>query len=177
MPAIYESRDAEEDAIRTFWSWFAAHSEALLAIATSDDELLSSLLAQLHAIHPGLYFEIQVEREPLELVVTAEGRRELFPLVERIVLAAPALPAWRYVALKPAQGFDFTSEFEGVRVEPTQLWFLPLANANTPGKLGIRVGWPELQPEQHDLALTALLKALDTAIGERCLATEIHHVQ
>lgn len=51
---------------------------------------------------------------------------------------------WSVVALKPAQGFEFTTIYESTSFDPRRMWFLPLESESHPGDLGIRVAVPEL---------------------------------
>jgi hypothetical protein len=42
----------------------------------------------------------------------AEGRREFFPHVRRLVAAAPPIDGWRVVAFKPKQGTEDRHEHD-----------------------------------------------------------------
>jgi hypothetical protein len=102
---------------------------------------------------------------------------DLFHLVEEIVSLAPRISGWRFLSLKPPQGFKFTTEYEGVLFDPSSMWFFPLENRSQPEDLGLRIGVPDFLEENKQQMLTAVLIILETALGERSAAQEIQHVE
>jgi hypothetical protein len=164
-------------AIDQFWKWFVANSDALRSVVSTHDRVLDELLGCLQRIDARLFFEIAVEGHPCELIVTAEGLRELFGLCDLVVSRAPEMRGWTISSLKPAHGFDFATEYEGLRIDPRELCFSPLENARRPGELGLRIVGPSLPGAQPSTAVAALWKLLDTALGERVVAEEIAHVE
>lgn len=164
--------------IAAFWKWFQSQNAHLLAMSGTSDAAWDDALTQLKRIDSRLWFEVsEVVNGKREWIFTAEGRRELFPIVEALVAAAPSLPAWKFVALKPAEGFDFITEYEGIRLDPKTLWFLPMSAASQPTMLGLRVGIPDLDPSHERQATNGVLIILDTALGERESSTAIQHVE
>jgi hypothetical protein len=165
------------DDVRAFWEWFALHEARFRSIDSSRDPRLDEILRRLHGFSPKLYFEIGGAPEgPTEFIVTAEGRRDLYSEVRRLIAAAPALDGWRFIAFKPAHGFDFVTDYEGVHVDPKRCWFMPLTSAKRPNSLGLRIAVPDFQELRRDAFVTALLKVLDTALGELAAAEEIETV-
>jgi hypothetical protein len=72
-------------AIEQFWKWFSENSNRFRSLAKhpSKEELLDEILARLHGIDPGLYFEVSEPHNGInELVITAAGNKELFPVVD-----------------------------------------------------------------------------------------------
>jgi len=163
--------------IYAFWSWFLENQAALAGEHSELAELLDELLEELHLVDPGLYFEIESTARPRELVLTAAGHEELFPLVESLVASAPSLEGWEFTALKPAMGFAFRTNYEGVEVDPQRVWFLPMLSASNESSLGLRIGIPDFDPEHERQLANAVLVILDTALGERAAAADIQHVE
>lgn len=125
-------------------------------------------LSHLKQIHPGLWFEISdLVDGAREFVITAEGNSELFSLVDMMVATSSPLCGWRFVALKQASGFEFTTEYEGLRLDPSAIWFLPMDIRDDPSAVGLRFGIPNLRHEQQRQAENGVLVMLDTAMGER----------
>lgn len=143
--------------IYTFWSWLLENQAELAGEHSELAELLDELLEELHLVDPGLYFEIESTTRPRELVLTAEGHEELFPLVESLVASAPSLEGWEFTALKPAMGFAFRTNYEGVEVDPQRLWFLPMLSASNESSLGLRIGIPDFYPEHERQLANAVL--------------------
>lgn len=161
-----------------FWRWFAGHRGELALMLDTSSAFWDVVLAELKKVDPSLWFEISGDLGGRrEFVVTAEGRTELFETVDRLVAAAPDLEEWRFVALKPGSGFGFVSEYEGRRLDPNAIWFVPLESASDPQSLGVRVGVPGYDPADRRVFESAVLMMLDTGLGEREAATQLDVVQ
>jgi hypothetical protein len=111
-----------------------------------------------------------------EFVITANGNRELFALVDELVVHAPELSAWRVRGLKPALGEDFEFSAEGFTLSPQALWFHPMENSDDPDAFGIKVGIAGLRGESE--AVTAAVGfVVMTLIGEREFGSQIHYIE
>jgi hypothetical protein len=167
-----------EQQIRKFWAWLLASKPELDGLASPDHEFWDVLLAQLRSIDGKLCFEISAAHKATrELVITAQGDVDLFPLVEAIGAQAPPLPGWTVVALKQPMGFDFAMRYEGVKLDPAEIWFEPLVDPDHPEVLGLRIAAPGFTEEQEPEFSNGLLILLDTALGERSAATDIELVE
>jgi hypothetical protein len=168
----------DELAVSRFWTWFRANEAKLWAMPNADDPFWDTALDQLHLVDKRLRFEMsdpQAGRR--DFVITAEGDRRLFPLVDSMVAAAPALRRWTFTPLKPAMGFDFTHHYEDVLYDPKTMWFLPLERAERPQDLGLRIGIPSLRELDQDAAEFAVTVILETGLGERERAADVQHVE
>lgn len=165
-------------AIAAFWKWFQQHDASLRALPHSGDPFWDTALSQLKLVHDRLCFEMA---DPVDkrrdFVITAQGDPRMFPLVDAMVAAAPSIRAWTFVALKPAMGFDFTHEYEGVLYDPKSMWFLPLERADHPAHLGLRIGVPSLRDIDQDAAEFAVTIILETGLGERERAADVQHTE
>ncbi len=56
----------------------------------------------------------------------------------------PIYEGWAFIALKPPQGFQFTTTYEGTQFDPREMWFLPLESKSHPCDLGVRIAVPGL---------------------------------
>lgn len=181
-----------DSAITRFWTWFRANDAKLRATADADHPFWDTALAQLQLVHRGLRFEMsEAVRGRREFVITAAGDKQLFPLVDAMVAAAPSMEKWTIVALNPAKGFDFVIDFEGVKYDPKSIWFLPLDEEQHPpdpearwsignlfsGGFGIRFGVPGLRDQDHDGAAFAATRILEAVLGERARAADVQYVE
>jgi hypothetical protein len=164
--------------VSKFWIWFQEHEANFEELIQTDNPFWDIALAQLHKIERGLWFMISNHAsEKREFVFTAEGKSELFPLVEFIVSRAPALSSWEFIALKPPKGFDFKTVYEGIELDPKTMWFLHLTSKSNPKAFGLRVGIP-VYDSQHERSLTnGVVIILETALGERAVAEEFLYVE
>lgn len=165
-----------------FWDWFSANNSKYYFLDDTDDniqeELLDSLLDKLQSYSMGLYFLVGGDpNEDKEFIITAEGNSDYFEDVINLVNAAPQLERWNIIAFKPAQAFDFKTNYNNVELDPHKLWFLPLKNSNTPKKIGIRIGVSQVvsETEKQDYLFAAHI-ILDTILGEKSAAEDIGYV-
>jgi hypothetical protein len=161
-----------------FWNWFETNHERFRSVDEAED-LLDLFEAHLHEYDAELFFEIS---EPLddgsnELIITAEGVMAKFPKVEALVAAAPAIPNWKVIAFKPAIGFNFVHEYGDLKLDPGQLWFLPLRAKSDPKILGLRIGVPDFDESDVEQVKNSLWIILDTGLGERVCSERIKRLE
>ncbi|GAA0755293.1 hypothetical protein LRH25_18760 [Ideonella azotifigens] len=162
------------EAAQAFWAWLFEHQAELDALRSPDDVFWDELLLRLQALDDGLWFEVSsAEVSPRELVITAQGDVDLFDKVETLVALASPLTGWRVVALKPPLGFDFGIRYQGIELQPAELWFQPLLDEDAPHMLGLRIAVPGFIAEMEEEFDSGVLIVLDTALGERAAATEV----
>jgi hypothetical protein len=168
-----------------FWNWFKQHQDKLTQInnpnlnENDQEELLDSILEQLHLFCDKLYFDLGgLHGESQEFVITAEGDVDYFDKVEELIEAAPDLKGWSFIAFMPARGLGDTTVFEDVELKPFEMWFLPLDNKNKPKSLGFRICLPNYELVKNSKWLkAAVYKVLDTALGEKVFAMDIDYIE
>lgn len=167
------------DARQTFWVWFVENETRFRNIETRQKEqLLDELQEHLHGFCDSLWFEIGgPPTGPRELIITAEGRTEFFPKVRELVEAAPKLDGWRFIAFKPAQGFDFVTEYAGLTVSPKATWFMPLESRANPEALGLRIAHSHFEKSKEKTYLAATYLILEAGLGELDAAEKVQHVE
>ncbi|WP_440109506.1 DUF695 domain-containing protein [Acidovorax sp. BL-A-41-H1] len=100
--------------IATFWTAFAAQEPSWLDLSPADWVEQANALVETHL--PGLALELiaSPDRAGVDLIVTAQGSLELFPLAAQVAAAAPPLRAYRVAALRPRSTEpDFPLGMEG----------------------------------------------------------------
>jgi len=168
--------------IKEFWEWFLTVSDEYREINNLNDaeeieKLLDKLLYHLHIYCEKLYFEIGGDDSVYELIITAEGNKKFFSKVVDLVNAAPVLPGWEIIAFKPAQGINFTTEYDDILFTPTDMWFDPLYNGNYPKELGIKVFIPNMTFANKESYVNGVYKVLDTILGEKVFAMDIKYLE
>lgn len=163
-------------AIQDFWTSFTQRADALARLESAEDPVYDEILAKLHAIDDGLYFEFSTQGRKGELIITAEGDKSLFGLVDEIIAAAPKTRGWSFVSLKPKVGLARSITWEGHVIDCAGVVFEPLENAKS-GEFGIRMLIPDLPEDKRDSAHNGLLRVLDHALGERRFAEEIQFTE
>lgn len=167
-----------DSAIAGFWGWFVGQCAEILALKETDDPFWDVVLGQLRHVHDELRFELsQDAAAEREFIVTAEGKRFLFPLVDALIAQAPSIIGWKFIALKPAMGFDFYTTYEGIQFDPAKMLFRRIINHDAPSGLGFYIAVPNFTLDVKRQAENAVLVILDTALGERAAASEIDYVE
>ena len=145
-----------------FWAWFAARAKSLTW--PPPHELVDEIGERIHAIDPGLAFELS-NSETIVLAISAAGMAELFERVEEIVAAAPAFDHVRVVAFRQRGKIaDATLGLpDGGELSCDDIWFR-VVTASDPVELELYVrGFPAESPGQMQEAVYLLL---DNALGE-----------
>jgi hypothetical protein len=158
--------------ITEFWSLFRKRADELAVANSSDAPVYDELLACLHNVNPGLFFEFCADSQPRELIITAEGDRSLFRLAHALVAAAPPLPDWRLFALRPQLGFPETFRWDDLTLTTSCIFFDAVEDLET-RELGLRIYIPGLDPSQTEDAHNGVLGALDHGLGEERHAESI----
>jgi hypothetical protein len=149
-----------------FWSYFLDNEERIWKDRPDISTVVDELKARLVRFCDGLTIELSAEEAGTrELVVSAEGESELFEAAELLVSRAPSLGRWQFIALKPAAGFTFRTDMDGVQFDPARMKFDPLQSSADPDALAIRVYVPsDLLTDNIDYVLRLILV---TGLGER----------
>jgi len=159
----------------SFWAWFATHSDRLLAVTSADEPVCDELMRQLQKVGGGLWFEFGPdEAGRREFVVSADGARELFPAVRRLVAAAPDLTRWTVIAFRPRKGTDFVIEMGGRKVGHEDVWFREEPDGD---RVGLTLYLRGLDAKNEDVLGQASFIMLDTALGEYDVVTKVGFVE
>jgi hypothetical protein len=115
-------------AITAFWTWFAQNADVLAKHLDSSDsvrlltELLSPRVASLDArlrweVGPGL-------RAKYGFTLSPAGRRDVLPLTDAIVAAAPHIDDWEFLSGKPPKRWDLRFRVAGATVDARSWQYL-----------------------------------------------------
>ena len=167
-----------------FWNWFEKNQSKFLFLndiidQEVKDKLLDELLAQLHLYCHELYFEIggHPDDEMVEIIITAEGDRDYFEHVERLVNAFPSIKGWEAIAFKPPMGKGFKTNYQGKEFDPSKTIFIPLNHKEKPELVGLQVCYPDFNEEEKDIYFNGTYLMLDTLIGEKSATIDIDYLK
>ena len=97
--------------IKKFWTWFKNNHFKL----NQNTEHLTEFAIILKKIHPGLTFEFKFTNNVNLLIISADGNKNLFELVTKIVSQAPEIKNWKTIAFRQPK------EFSTVEIDDTIL--------------------------------------------------------
>ncbi len=147
------------------WGWLQGRlSEVEAMAAEAAAEVLERGVA---AIDERLGAEVSDVEGTRRVVITAGGDAEAFAIAREVVAAAPSLPNWSFVALRPGQGFDFEVSAGSLVFDAKALSFQPLSAEEAPMQLAIRLLVPN--PELEEWSEIGL-HLIETGIGEEAAA-------
>lgn len=159
-----------------FWKWFAGFS-ARLPQGEVPVEMGDELLTQLHRHDERIYYELAADLQPRELILTGCGDRDVVPVIETLVAAAPAMADWKIVALKPSGGFSFTHRDHAIEINAQHVWFQPLQLHHPPQGLGLRLGIRDAQTVRERQTLDTGFMIVAGGLGERAYVENVHYVE
>ena len=97
-----------KDPRKEFWRWLASHRRDIHqeikgpGAPTSHVWSILELGAKLQQVDPGLTHEIgMADSETIELIISAEGIKAVFPAVIELVKSAPRLDGFKITAFRP----------------------------------------------------------------------------
>ncbi|GHT40620.1 hypothetical protein FACS189437_06470 [Bacteroidia bacterium] len=114
-----------------FWNWFEKNEKNFLKIVEKRDsseinkKFFEPLSEKLNELKDGYYFLVGMDNDSTaELIFSAEGVIKFFVFVEELVAAAPNLPNWKFIALKPAPHIENVNiEMNGYKFGSDNLYF------------------------------------------------------
>ncbi len=156
-----------------FWRWFVSEE----ALRQADGQAVADAVeVRLREIDPRVGVEVSDPGEQRELILTAWSQRDAFPVVHALMAVAPRpLPGWKVIALKPARGFRFAIDVDGVRIDAGALRFEVLGSPQAPGALGVRI-YAANAPATDERWAHTLSLIIETGIGEEA-AAQIDHIE
>lgn len=139
-------------------------------MASSDAvKVLDYVGFELQKIENDLVLELGVGGGKNELIISADGIRDQFPLVDRIVAAAPRLLTWEVIALRQPKPRSTSASYNGTVLNHNDVKFVADMTM-TPVDIVFYVRNLE---SQDDPRIGALFLLIDNLIGERSTATKL----
>lgn len=161
-------------AIAVFWRWFAQNAASLRA----DKDfvaVMNKISDEMAKIEPGLIGEIFVEKEQRTLVISADGKKQLFPQVRALYAARPSVAGWKIVAFRQRTPLDelrgMKFEMQGKSYDATAIRFVAERNGD---QLDLALFSPT--EDVSDAAKTMMFVMLDHTIGEYDSETRIQGI-
>jgi hypothetical protein len=157
-----------------FWLWFAENSEQLLVVKTAEEPICDELDKKIREIHPGLAFAFgPIKDGQRDFIISADGSRELFPVVKKLAAAAPDLPGWTIIAFRPPGNIEASVKFGDYQLGPDDIWFI---TRPAPRGMGLTLFIKGLSGQTREVLTQAIMILLDNALGEYNVEAKIKHL-
>lgn len=161
-------RDKDVD----FWNWFSKNQTELYHYEKDQQILFDELTKRLKSIDSNLTFEFSpIHNDSIrEFTISADGLKESFPTVIRLVEKAPKIPKWKINAFRqrvPGDGIQIVYD-DSLKISYNDIYFRYAENS---GKIDLELNIKNYKKESgFDNAVFILLDAL---IGEYDMETRI----
>ncbi len=158
-----------------FWKWFEDNASSLAAVRSGNDPILQKLARELRKVHPNLDFEMGLsDNDQLEFIVSANGIKKVFPIVEQLVACAPTLPNWKIIAFRQPKGSVPEILYENFLLKAEDVWF---SHKQRMDKVDLTIYIRDLSPSNAEQAIGASFILLDNELGEYVVATNIGFIE
>lgn len=157
-----------------FWEWFVANQHRYTALKgdSDTDRLINEATKQLRKVDPRLCCEFSANATPPEIVISADGDKTAFSLVEELVANAPETPEWKIIAFRQRGGEICTISIGDIELGSAQIWFRLEGDGD---KIGINLYFGGISLNDEVAGASFLL--LDNALGEYDMETKVGFIE
>jgi len=176
--------------ITNFWNYFKQNNFVFLLMKEIPREELTRHFAKLNnrlcQYNKDLDLIIKNGKDKSELIITANGNPYLFKEVELLMHYAPVVERWKMTAFlqpetnitKYEQGTDKPSEYYGISLKISEMYFEPLENLEKPTDLGIKVFLKNYIIHKDNPRLReAVYVHIEHLIGEKSFANDVLFIE
>ncbi len=172
--SIFNKESKEEK----FWNWFEKNQETYYSEIENleiREQIFDELTKNLKKVNEDLVFEFSPihENNVKEFTISAEGMKELFPIVEKLIEKAPKLKNWKFNAFRQrVPGDDFEIQYGDLKIGYSDIYY---RSENDNGKLGIELNIKDYNGNGQ--TQNAIYILLDGLIGEYDVTTKIGWIE
>lgn len=172
--SIFNKESKEEK----FWNWFEKNQETYYSEIENleiREQIFDELTKNLKKVNKDLVFEFSPihENNVREFTISAEGMKELFPIVEKLIEKAPKLKNWKFNAFRQRiPGDDFEIQYGDLKIGYSDIYY---RSENDNGKLGIELNIKDYNGNGQ--TQNAIYILLDGLIGEYDVTTKIGWIE
>jgi hypothetical protein len=155
----------QNDHIEEFWQWFKKEKKQYEIMPDSEyAERLDVIIAHLDPIAEGLAVEVSKETHGIpELIISADGDKNKFPVVKAIIEEAPVIPGWKAVAFRQRASEEFVLTYQKLRLSPAEMSFHPIMEGDS---LDLIIYADSVKDKNRDDVVKYGLVTLDNVLGE-----------
>ena len=108
-----------------FWNWFSKNADNYFNFEQNQNSLFTKLKSELEKINPNLTFEFSpiLEDHTREFIISADGIKSVFPLVQDLIAQAPLLPKWKIIAFRQPHPEVTQINYKGLTINLKDVYF------------------------------------------------------
>lgn len=161
-----------------FWNWFEKNQKTYYSEIENleiREKIFNELSKNLKKINEDLVFEFSpIDKNNVrEFTISAEGIKDLFPVVEKLIEKAPKLKNWKFNAFRQRiPGDEFEIQYGDLKIGYSDIYY---RSENDNGKLGIELNIKNFDGKGQ--TKNAIYILLDGLIGEYDVTTKIGWIE
>lgn len=161
--------------IEQYWAWFQQNSDRFKNFQSDPGAHLNELIDHIGLVSKGLAIELEPPRNGvINMTISANGDRDLFPLVQAMIAKAPQLEGWHFYAFRQRISKQIASglvlQSKNHRIDPATMRFEPIVMGDS---LAILIYAPGVTAANKNGVLNGALILLDNILGEYDTVTKI----
>lgn len=155
-----------------FWEWFKQHeadfSNVIKSHSNVEEGFLNKFHPKLKQVNKSLFFLAgPYDDNTIELIITPDGSVSNIVFAEELIAAAPAIPNWKFTALKP----EWKSGGEVMKMDEftfsqDNLSFYANENPETPDLIDIHIVCDDFSADDKNTISNGVAIFLDNYLGE-----------
>jgi hypothetical protein len=181
---IFGGKQEEEKPITSyadFWNWFGQQAqgfaEVIKANGNIEKKVFDVIRPKLHQLDDNIFYLVGLSEGVVELVLTVDGKFKSIAAVEELVAAAPAIPGWKFTALKPAMGSGVGIGISGFEFNSSKLHFYANEHADYPDEIDITIVHDDYRDEEGKAMAQGVYLYLDNYLGELQFVSTIDNMR
>jgi hypothetical protein len=167
----------KQDPIEKFWKWFQANEKDLSDFQKNPDKTLTQVLDSAKKIQSGLAIEFEPPKNNIiNVTISADGNRNLFPVVKEVVEKAPKIEGWSFVAFRqrmpPDKVKGMVLKAQDHELNPDKMKFFPVVSDDS---LDIIIYADNVTEENYSQVAYGGLLLIDNILGEHDCVTKVRN--
>lgn len=182
LKSFFKRKDKPIESYEGFWNWFTTNEKSFYKTVKEnrsiEKEFFNKISPKLDQLKDGIFYLTGMyDDNTVELVLTSDGAIKNIVFIEELVLSAPAIPAWRFTALKPALDIkDVSIEMSGYKFSSENLSFYSNDDIAHPDEIDITIAHNDLNEKNRSTITNGTYIFLDNYLGELNFATTIDNL-
>lgn len=160
----------------SFWQWFETNLNRLNSFEDYQAELMEELGDRLYEVDDGLTFELSVVNAAgiRDLVISADGIKDLFPAVLALTENAPEIPGWTFTPFRPRLDVaQFGLQFGDTQLSANDFYFWLQTED---GAIDLILFAPDLTEDNREEMMGAGFILLDMTLGELDVTLNLRYI-
>lgn len=165
MLNFFKSKGTPEE---NFWQWVTKNIQKIKAIRGGGDPVFRKANDVLEKYHEGLFFEVSGD----EIIITADGNKDLFGAVIKLCDAAPSTNEYQVVAFRQASEFP-DLQYGDFDIASKDVFF---GHQQGDGFVDLVIYHKDYCKQNHDMVAGAIFIMLDHGIGEYDVEERLRYI-